>query len=381
MVNLPWDPRLGATRVWIELADQWTGAGHVVEKFCLTDAFPTPTSSSAVGAIRALLFPLRAAAFIRKNGQRFEVIDALVGTLPFSKTSLRFRGLLVARSVGLYRLYEKFEKHAATRWQPRERGKWRGRLFYRFFNGRIRAASETSVRRCDLLNLPNSDELDCVREEMRLTKPAMVQPYGLAPKLADALAASAAPTDRRLSAKKVCFLGTWGVRKGSGDWPQIIDRIRERVPDARFLFLGTMIAPDRILAELDSKHAGFVEVVSKFEPDELPQLLSECTVGAFPSYVEGFGLAVVEQLAAGLPTVAYDAPGPREIMRDTLAELLTRTGDITAFSDAIIAIFESDRERYRALSERSSATAKRFSWPQIAKATIDEYRQRLSEVR
>ena len=42
IVNLPWDSRLGAARVWIELVREWEAAGHVVEKFCLSDAFQTP---------------------------------------------------------------------------------------------------------------------------------------------------------------------------------------------------------------------------------------------------------------------------------------------------------------------------------------------------
>ena len=36
IVNLPWDARLGAIRVWVELAEQWRAAGHVVEKFSLS---------------------------------------------------------------------------------------------------------------------------------------------------------------------------------------------------------------------------------------------------------------------------------------------------------------------------------------------------------
>ncbi|PYJ88053.1 MAG: glycosyltransferase family 1 protein, partial [Verrucomicrobia bacterium] len=93
VVNVPWDPRLGAARVWIELAEEWRKAGHHVEKFCLTDAFPEPAPSPAVAAIRLLRFPFRAARFIRENSERFDVVDALVGTLPFSKKSLGFGGL------------------------------------------------------------------------------------------------------------------------------------------------------------------------------------------------------------------------------------------------------------------------------------------------
>src|SRR4051812_15605046 len=52
VVNLPWDRKLGAPRVWIELAEQWRAAGHTVDKYCLTDAFPTPSRLSAIGVIR-----------------------------------------------------------------------------------------------------------------------------------------------------------------------------------------------------------------------------------------------------------------------------------------------------------------------------------------
>src|SRR6476469_4130422 len=122
VVNVPWDPRFGAARVWIELTDEWRKAGHDVEKFCLTDAFPESASHPAHAALRLIGFPQRAARFIRENAERFDVIDALICTLPFSKKSLGFRGLLVARSVGLYHLYEKFECMAAKRWAPASRG-------------------------------------------------------------------------------------------------------------------------------------------------------------------------------------------------------------------------------------------------------------------
>jgi glycosyltransferase involved in cell wall biosynthesis len=380
IVNVPWDPRLGAARVWIELTEEWTKAGHVVEKFCLTDAFPKPASSPALAAFRLLLFPFRAARFLRQNASRFDVIDALVGTVPFPKKSLSFRGLVVARSVGLYRLYEKFERDAAKRWPPSAKGKLIGRPFYWFFARRARAASEDSVRHCDLLNLPNSDELVCVRDEMRSAKPAMVQPYGLTPLRRRALVEAAAPAETRWKNKKIVFIGMWSPRKGAKDWGQIILQIRARVPDACFLFLGTMIESKNVWNDLEFGPADFVEVVPQFNPDELPHLLADCTVGAFPSYVEGFGMAVVEQLAAGLPTVAYDAPGPRDILREDLRKLLVAPGDVARFSNTIAEILERGPDGYQVLSRRSSETALRFSWPTIARDTAAEYRKHLHDV-
>ena len=379
VVNVPWDPRLGAARVWIELTDEWRKAGHQVEKFCLTDAFPEPASSGAHAAIRLLGFPQRAAKFIRENAERFDVIDALIGTLPFSKKSLGFHGLLVARSVGLYHLYEKFERMAAKRWTPAPKGKLLSRPFYWFFYRRGRASSDASVRYCDLLNLPNSDELACVRDEMKSDKPAIVQPYGLRPECAQALTEAAASLETRAQKKKIVFIGMWSQRKGAKDWGAIIREVRARVPTARFLFLGTMIANESVWRDLEMEPANFIEVVPQFDPDQLPRLLSDCTVGAFPSYVEGFGMAVVEQLAAGLPTVAYDAPGPRDILRGDLAHLLIPAGDVHRFAEVLSDLLMSDVERYQQLSRQSLAAAARFSWPEIARDTAAEYRKHLSD--
>jgi glycosyltransferase involved in cell wall biosynthesis len=108
-------------------------------------------------------------------------------------------------------------------------------------------------------------------------------------------------------------------------------------------------------------------------------LLADCAVGAFPSYVEGFGLGVIEQLAAGIPTVAFDVPGPRDILRVNLRELLVPSGDLERFADAVCNILELDPSSYEMLSRQSVAAAAAFDWARIAQNTLDAYRQRLSD--
>ena len=56
VLNLEWNPRLGAVRVYMELAEQWRAAGNVVEHFSLSDAFPRVRSSRAGFAIRQIAF-------------------------------------------------------------------------------------------------------------------------------------------------------------------------------------------------------------------------------------------------------------------------------------------------------------------------------------
>lgn len=377
IVNLPWDPRLGASRVWMELAEQWRAAGHTVEKFSLSDAFRDARATRVKFALREMLFPARAAAFVRQNADRFDVIDALIGTLPYSKRQLRFRGVLVARSVGLYLLYQQFEESVAKRWPKRPQGKLIGRLLYRFTNRRVLAASNHAVREADLINVPNHEEADCLRKKMHGTAQIIVQPYGLTDaRRGDLAEAGAAPVDR-LAQKRVCFIGMWGARKGAYDWPRLIEYVRREIPETKFRLLGTMIDDDAVRRDLGG-NSDNVELISAYEPDELPALLSDCAVGAFPSYVEGFGLAVIEQLAAGIPTVAYDTAGPRDILKPQLPELLVPNGAVTELARAICRILRYSPAQYQTLSERCAAVE--FSWRTIAHDTLETYRAALRQM-
>src|ERR1044071_1485274 len=374
MVNLPWDPRLGAVRVYMELAEQWRASGHTVVKYSLSDAFPDTSASSARFTIRQLLFTYKAAAVVRKNGARFDVIDALIGVLPFSKKKLGFRGLLVARSVGLYRLYEQFDQSAKKRWPDRPRGTFFGRIFYALTKRWLLQASDKAVRHADLINLPNEEEAVCLRQEKRTDRPILVQPYGLTVERRRALLEASATAGIRLIQKRICFIGMWGLRKGARDWPGIIQRIRARIPETQFRFLGTMVNSRTVLADLELETLKGIEFISDYQPDDLPGLLADCTVGAFPSYAEGFGLAVLEQLAAGIPTVVYDTAGPRDLLARHLPDLLVPKGDLDALATVIVGILESSPDNYKELSTRSAETASEFSWTAIAERTLRAYR-------
>jgi glycosyltransferase involved in cell wall biosynthesis len=381
VLNLEWNPRLGAVRVCMELAEQWRRAGHVVEHFSLSDAFPGRRSSRAGFAIRQIAFAYKAAAFIKMNGARFDVIDALIGSLPTSKKKLRFAGLLVARSVGLYRLYQRFEIRARQRWPPRRRGKFLGRIFYRLTRSWLMRVCDKAVMHADLINVPNETEAIYLRREIGADDRIIVQPYGLTEDRHRALQQAAAPAKARLAQTEISFIGMWAPRKGSRDWAQIIHRVRENVPEARFRFLGTMVEADTISSDLGDGLRSGVELISEYSPDDLPRLLSECTAGAFPSYVEGFGLAVLEQLASGVPTVAFDVPGPRDILGRDLPDLLVPPGEIDAFATAICKLLKLDLATYEALSKRCVEIAATFNWRTIAGNTLTKYRERLREQR
>lgn len=377
IVNLPWDARLGASRVWMELAEEWTRAGHIVEKFCLTDAFPRESGSSVISTLRTALFPRRAAAFVRENVARFDVVDCLVGTLPFAKRDLGFRGLFVARSVGLFRLYDDFLREAEKRWPEKSQGTFLGRIFHGTLDRRFRGNNDRAVTVCDLLNVPNEDERVALAGDPSIRAPAVVEPYGLNDRFRAALGDAASPAPARLRAPKICFIGVWSYRKGSRDWPRLLEAIWREKPETEFLFLGTMFEEATVRAELGVSDRGRVTCRPKYTAAELPALLADCTLALFPSYIEGFGLAVLEQLAAGLPTLAYDVPGPRQILP---ADLRTPVGDPEKMARRALEILSLPLSEYEALAANCRELAGRYRWDEIAASTIEKYRAALDSL-
>ena len=378
MLNLDWNPHFGAARVYVELIEQWRAAGHTVEHFSFSEAFPKGQCSPRENAMRRLTFPRKAAEFIKANADRFDVIDFLIGSVSVSKRTLGFAGLLVGRSVGSHRLYDQFERSVAVRWPGHRTGTMAGKLFYSGLNRWYMAECDSALRHADLINVANVEEADFLRHNCGIDRPVVVEPYGLTTGNFHALGSAAGSPADRLKQKRVSFVGMWGPRKGSRVWSEIIRRVREHVPAAAFSFLGTMVEPEKVLQDLGENSSGNVTSVPEYRPGDLPTLLADCTVGAFPSYVEGFGLAVIEQLAARIPTVAFDQGGPRDILKATMPQLLVPVDDIGRFANSVVTILNLPLAEYEQLGETSVKTASRYSWSDIANDTIGRYRAALA---
>ena len=108
--------------------------------------------------------------------------------------------------------------------------------------------------------------------------------------------------------------------------------------------------------------------------DDVPALFHLANVLALPSLHEGFGLAALEALAAGLPVVASNAPPFTEFLDAACAELVDPQS-----ADAIAAGLEralaSTSDRLRAGRERARAHA----WSRVAAAHIAHYERIIAD--
>jgi len=84
-----------------------------------------------------------------------------------------------------------------------------------------------------------------------------------------------------------------------------------------------------------------------------------------PSLVEGHPNVLMEALAMGVPCVASDAAGPREVVSHGREGLLVPPGDERALADAVAQVLGS-AETWRAMSRAARQRAEQFSWDGVA---------------
>ena len=86
--------------------------------------------------------------------------------------------------------------------------------------------------------------------------------------------------------------------------------------------------------------------------DDLPGLVASAGVFAFPSVKEGFGLAAMEALAAGVPLVTRDLPVLREVFGATALFASDPQGFATQVSAALATPDPIRQAAGRALADR-----------------------------
>ncbi len=200
------------------------------------------------------------------------------------------------------------------------------------------------------------------------TKDALVRSYGIDPSritvLSHAVSVSSQAIERdpllcvcvaRLEARK-------GVDVLVRAWPRIL----QSVPGARLVIVGDGAQRGKI-DRMISKLTG-VERRPSLPQKELDLLLAQASVACCPAYLEGFGLACAEAMAAGCCVIASDTDGLRSLV-DMDSGMLVTPGDDRAFADAVIRALRNETLRTR-LGKNAAARIKHLCDPASCDAAL-----------
>jgi N-acetyl-alpha-D-glucosaminyl L-malate synthase BshA len=170
------------------------------------------------------------------------------------------------------------------------------------------------------------------------------------PELVSAMRGRYAAPDERL----LVHLSNFRPVKRIQDVVEVFARVAREVP-ARLMLIGD--GPDRSVAEyLARQHKIQDRVHFIGKQDNVNELLPLADLMLMPSEMESFGLAALEAMACGVPTIATDVGGVPELIDSGRNGLLFGVGDVEGMSAAAIALL-GDEARLRAMSEAGRKTA------------------------
>ncbi|MEP6816859.1 MAG: MSMEG_0565 family glycosyltransferase [Marmoricola sp.] len=194
----------------------------------------------------------------------------------------------------------------------------------------------------------------------------------------DRLRARVGATDRPL----VLAVGGIEPRKGSDTLVQAMSRLAHaRTPPPVLAVVGGHSFQDhrayreRVLASLEPLGLELgVDVVrvGTVPEGEMEAWYAAADVLAFPSVKEGFGLAALEAMCAGLPVVTSDLPVFREWLEPGRDALVAPIGDARALADALATVLDDHEVRTR-LTTAGRRLADRWSWEVSARGHLEHY--------
>jgi glycosyltransferase involved in cell wall biosynthesis len=158
---------------------------------------------------------------------------------------------------------------------------------------------------------------------------------------------------------------------------QLLVRALAHLPaDTTGLLVGD--GPDRGELELLAADLGVAHRVAFTGwRDDARAVLGAANVAVMPSRWEGFGLAALEAMRAGIPLVTSDAPGLRDWVEDDVTALVVPVDDAAATAAAIARLLQDEALSAR-LSRNATEFAAQFSIEAMCAEHITLYRDILS---
>jgi glycosyltransferase involved in cell wall biosynthesis len=150
---------------------------------------------------------------------------------------------------------------------------------------------------------------------------------------------------KQISSKRVVAIARNAYEKGLDRLLVIWQQVAKLKSEWELCVYG-VLEPETQLLPLAEK-LGIQKSVAFYPPVmAVESVYLEATVFAMTSRYEGLGLVLLEAMASGLPCVAYDCPiGPRSIITDGVNGFLVEDGNVDAFVERLVLLFEDEKLR------------------------------------
>jgi glycosyltransferase involved in cell wall biosynthesis len=177
------------------------------------------------------------------------------------------------------------------------------------------------------------------------------------------------PTTPAKLPPNAAFVARMAPTKGVVDAIEAWARVARAIPSAKLRMVG--VGPERERGAALAERLGIsgsIEWRGYVSESEKREILSASRLLLAPSHEEGWGIAVCEALASGVPVVAYKLPVLDELFGS--AYLGAERGDTARLSELAVEVLTDDALAEQ-LSRRGLETAQRYDVARVAEEELD----------
>ena len=157
------------------------------------------------------------------------------------------------------------------------------------------------------------------------------------------------------------------ARKGIGHLIEAVRMLSQKHPNVLLKIIGEgneKINLERMSRKLEI--ADRVEFLGRIENEEMPRYYQEASIFVLPSLNEGMSNAMLEALSSGLPIIATNTGGTKELVKDGENGFIIKMKDAKDIADKIETLIKDENLR-REMGENSRKKAEILSWENVAK--------------
>jgi phosphatidyl-myo-inositol alpha-mannosyltransferase len=173
----------------------------------------------------------------------------------------------------------------------------------------------------------------------------------------------------------ILFVGRFEERKGLIHLLQAYHRLRKRHVDARLLVIGSGPKAREYRRFVGLRQVRDVEFLGRLTDHDKARFFASADIFCSPATgQESFGVVLLEAMAAGVPIVASDIHGYKNVVQRDVQGILVEPRNHRALAAALYKLANDEELRHR-MGEAGRAMAPDFSWDRVTERIVDFYHE------
>lgn len=332
--------------------------GHRVEYLFYEDLL---SEAEMKGRFRDLRFSLRVARHIRKNRDRYSVVN-LHAPIGFVYGLSRWIFPSSGYPPYVMTLHGLVERFVCVMGREDEKGKaWhfslKNRLWYRIYH---RPRFVLAIKTLDRAHCYSRDVWTMLQLKYNLDSDKVAYiPNGVERRF------FISRKNRDRKPLRLLYAGTWLDQRGIFYLRDALNGLNTRFKDWTLTIVGAGIPAVELESFFGAGLREQIIILPIVPAKDMQQVYAEYDIFVFPSLMEGLPSVILESMAAGMAVITTETCGMADVVEDGFNGLLIPPANAEAIEDAILRLAQSPLLRQQ-LGQAAQESMKRLTWEKSA---------------